>query len=167
MRRTFTLVVVALAWSATAATAADNTDKKTDKTLASSLRAAATMTVSADAAGETDWTLRPIELGHRPRGAVLPSLYVSLAALQAVDAYTTVTGVRRGARESNAAMTGLAASPAALWAMKAGVTSGSIVLAERLWRSRRRAQAIAVMAAANGMMAAIATRNLSVLRAMR
>jgi len=51
--------------------------------------------------------------------------------------------------------------------MKAGVTSGSIVLAERLWRSRRRAQAIAVMAAANGMMAAIATRNLSVLRAMR
>ena len=40
-------------------------------------------------------------------------------------------------------MKNVVGNQAAMWAMKAGVTTGSIVVAERLWRQNRRVAAIA------------------------
>jgi len=162
--RTIPFVVIALTWSIATAHAADKDDQTP---IVPSLFSIATPVVAADAAGDTDWMLPAIEFGPTRRGAVLPSLYVSLAALQAMDAYTTVTGVRRGAVEVNTLLSGLATNGSAMWAMKAGVTAGSILAAERLWKRHRRAQAIAVMAVSNGMMAMVAARNYSVLRSVR
>jgi len=101
------------------------------------------------------------------RGLVLPILYASYAALQAYDGYTTIAGVEHGARETNSMMNGLAGQRAAIWAIKGGVTTVSIVVAERLWKQHRRADAIAMMVISNGLMAAIAARNTVVLRAQR
>lgn len=101
------------------------------------------------------------------RPAVLPPLYVSLAALQAYDGYTTLRGVERGARETNRLVGGLAGKPAAFWAVKAGSTAFSIVIAEHLWRDHRRVEAITTMVVANGVMAAIAARNASIYKSPR
>ena len=70
-------------------------------------------------------------------------------------------------RESNALMSGLAGKPAAFCVIKGGVTTVSIVVAERLWRQHRRAEAIATMVISNGIMAAVAARNTRVLRAQQ
>lgn len=109
------------------------------------------------------------EPGARPaaRPGMLAPLYVSLAALQAYDGYSTLKGVDRGARETNVLVGGLAGNPAAFWAVKAGSTAVSIYFAERLWREHRRAEAITVMIVTNGVMAAIAARNAAVLRSPR
>ena len=101
------------------------------------------------------------------RGAVLPTLYVSLAGLQAYDVYATTTGLRRGAVEANGVMKNVAGNPAAMWAVKAGVTTATIVIAEQLWKQHRRTAAIVTMIASNGLMAVVASRNASVLRAQR
>ena len=110
-----------------------------------------------------------IQISTRPvtRPSALPPLYVSLAALQAYDGYATLRGVTQGARESNVLVSGLAGKPAVFWALKGGSTAVSIVMAEQLWRRHRRTEAIVTMIAANGVMAAIAARNASVLRASR
>ena len=111
----------------------------------------------------------PIEVAARPmsRGSVLPILYVSLAVLNVYDGSSTTTALKLGAAEGNPMMAGIAGHPAALWAVKAGVTAGSIVVAERLWRQHRRAAAIGMMIVSNGLMAAVAARNASVIRRMR
>jgi hypothetical protein len=101
------------------------------------------------------------------RGSLLPSLYVSLAGLNAYDAYSTNKGLARGAAESNGIMRGAAGSPAAIWAIKGGVTAGSILMSERLWRSGRRAQAIGMMVATNAVMAFVGAHNNNVLRNQR
>jgi hypothetical protein len=101
------------------------------------------------------------------RPSALPPLYVSLAALQAYDGYSTLHGLNQGARESNVLVGGLAGKPALFWAVKGGSTAVSIFMAEQLWRHHRRAEAIVTMVAANGVMAVIAARNASVLRASR
>jgi hypothetical protein len=115
----------------------------------------------------TDWTMAPVSFGAPSRGRLLPALYVSLAGLNAVDAYTTSKGLSRGASESNAVMKGVAGNQAALWAVKGGVTASSIFIAERLWRGGHKPQAVAVMIISNGMMAAVSARNASVLRNQR
>jgi hypothetical protein len=122
-------------------------------------------------AGDTDWSLEPLQLGSRQdvssRGSVLPALYVSLAALNAYDGYSTNRGLARGAKEANPFMKGLASNSAALWAVKGAAAGASIAVAERLWRKHRRVEAIAVMVVSNGMMAVVAARNASVLRQVR
>ncbi len=98
----------------------------------------------------------------RVRGTLLPSLYVSLAGLNAFDAYTTTVGVAKGATEANPLMRGVAGKPAAMWAVKGCVTAASIYMAERLWKKNRKVEAITVMAITNGMMAVVAARNAAV-----
>jgi hypothetical protein len=127
----------------------------------------------AQAASETLPSTR-VEVVHMPadfhapsRGAALPVLYGSLAALQAYDAFATLRGVNAGRVEINPMMAGVSSSPAAMWAVKAGVTTAAIVASERLWRAHRRTQAIAVMAIANGVMAAVALHNASVMNGIR
>ena len=101
------------------------------------------------------------------RGAALPALYGALVGLQAYDGWTTVSGARRGAAESNPVLRGVASNPTAMFAIKAGATTASIYAAERLWRRHRRVEAIATMVAVNGLMAAVAARNTSVVRGFK
>jgi Domain of unknown function (DUF5658) len=105
--------------------------------------------------------------GTTTRGSLLTSLYVSLAGLNAFDAYTTSKGIALGATESNGLMRGAAGSPAVMWAIKGGVTGGSILMSERLWRSGRRVEALATMVAANALMVAVGARNGAVLAGQR
>lgn len=125
---------------------------------------------SMDLVSDTDWSLKPVRVGASQaasRGGLLPALYVSLAGLNVFDAYTTRTGLSRGAVESNPVLHGVAGNSAALFAVKGGTTAASIFFAERLWRQHRRAEAIAVMVVSNGIMAGVAGRNASILRQVR
>jgi hypothetical protein len=101
------------------------------------------------------------------RGSVLPALYVSFAALTVYDAASTTAALGRGAREANPVMVGIAGNSSALWAVKGGVTVASISIAERLWRQHRRSQAIVMMMAMNGVLAAVAAHNSAVLRDLK
>ena len=101
------------------------------------------------------------------RSLVLPSLYVSLGALQAYDVYSTLTALQGGASEANPLMQGVVGNPAAFIALKVGVTGASIYAAERLWKQQKRTQAILLMAASNGLMAYVAHHNARVLGTLR
>ena len=98
------------------------------------------------------------------RPAALPTMYVSLAGLQAYDGYATLHGVRAGATESNPLVGGLAKQPAAFWTVKALSTVTTIYFAEQLWRQNKRTQAIVTMVVANAVMGVVAARNISVLK---
>jgi hypothetical protein len=98
-----------------------------------------------------------------PRPAALPVLYVSYAALQIADASQTIRGVARGLNETNPLMAGIAGRPAAVWALKAVSTAGAIVAAERMWKTNK-VGAIVTMVIANGVSAAVAAHNASILR---
>ena len=94
---------------------------------------------------------------ERPRGVLLP-LYVSFAALQALDAHSTLRALDNGAAEANPLMAGLAGTPAALVAVKAGVAASTIYLVEKV-RVKSRGAAIALMVALNSAYAAIVAHN--------
>ena len=96
---------------------------------------------------------------------MLRALYVGLAGLQAYDGYSTLRGVGQGvAHETNPIVGGLASQPVALWTLKAVSTVTSIYFAEQLWRQHHRTQAVVMMVVANGMMAAVAAHNASILK---
>ena len=116
--------------------------------------------------GSVVWTQRPAEIAAARRPSVLPALYVSFAALQGFDAYSTTANVSRGAREVNPMMRGVAGNSAAVWAVKAASTAASIWCAERLWKTNR-VGAIVTMVAVNGMAASVAARNASVRKVLR
>jgi hypothetical protein len=98
---------------------------------------------------------------------MLPVLYGTLAGLQAYDGWSTVRATRAGATEANPALGGVASNTGAMWAVKVGATMASAYAAEGLWRRHRRVQAIVTMAAVNGMMAAVAAHNASVMRGLK
>jgi hypothetical protein len=101
------------------------------------------------------------------RPTALTSMYVGLAGLQAFDVYSTMSALKAGAREANPVMSGVVGHPAAFVALKAGMTTMSIVAAEKMWRQGKRAQAIAVMAVSNGFMTFVAAHNASVVSGQR
>lgn len=109
----------------------------------------------------------PVQWVPPTRGAMLPSLYVGLIALEAYDGYSTTRGLKHGAIESNTLLRRVAANPTALWAVKGGATFVSIYMAERLWRQNHRGRAVALMVITNGLMAAVALNNASVLRTQK
>jgi Domain of unknown function (DUF5658) len=126
----------------------------------------AAFTMSAAAvpalATDVDWSLAPMRMGAGTahRGVLLPTLYVSLAALNAFDAMTTFKALGSGsATEANPMMAGVVGHSAALWAVKGGATAASILLAERMWRTHNRVAAVATMVVTNGMMVAVAANN--------
>jgi hypothetical protein len=100
------------------------------------------------------------------RPAALPALYVSYAALQAFDVYSTRQALGRGAREANPLMEGVVGNTDAFVAVKAAVAVSTFVAAERLWKTNKTA-AIAVMVASNGVAAVVAARNARTLRQLR
>jgi hypothetical protein len=119
------------------------------------------------AADEAAAQLTQIGARFDTRPSVLPALYVSLAALQGYDAYSTLRVVKQGAVEVNPMMRGVVGHPAAFIVVKSAATFASIYAAERLWRKDHRVTAIVLMAATTGTMAVLAAHNASVLRAQR
>ncbi len=97
------------------------------------------------------------------RPTSLVPLYVSFAGLQALDAHSTFHGLQRGGYEANPLMSGVAGSPAAFVAVKAGATAGTVYLTEKLWKRNRKA-AVITMIGANVAYGLIASHNYSVAR---
>jgi len=125
-----------------------------------------TLKVRMTAPAGGDW--QPgVTLDTATRGPALPGLYAALIGLQAYDGYSTSRGLKQGAVEANTFMSRIASHPGALWAAKGGAAFMSIYASERLWRQHRRGQAIALMVVSNGVMAAVAASNASVLRAQK
>jgi hypothetical protein len=122
--------------------------------------------VKMTAPAGADWRV-PGRVSPAERGSLLPALYVSLGGLQAYDAYSTSRGLKNGASEANAVLGAVAGHPAALFAVKGGTAFMSIYVAERLWRGHHRGQAIAMMVVSNGIMAAVAAGNASIIRSQR
>ena len=100
------------------------------------------------------------------RPKTLPALYVSYAALQAFDVYSTKQALALGAHEANPLMQGVVGNTGAMIAVKAAVAVGTIVAAERLWKTNK-AAAIGIMVASNGVAAIVAARNARTLRQLR
>ena len=100
------------------------------------------------------------------RPALLPALYASFTFLQAFDGYSTAAALHRGGQEANPMMRGVVSNPALFWSVKTAATITPMLAAERLWKTNK-VGAIAVMVAGNGVMAAVAAHNASVLRGMR
>jgi len=94
----------------------------------------------------------------------LRSLHVGLAVTQAYDVYSTTSAISRGAVEMNPLLKNTVKSRAAFIALKVAVTAGPIWEAEKLWRNNHRVGAIALMAASNGIMLAVAAHNAAVMR---
>jgi uncharacterized protein DUF5658 len=114
--------------------------------------------------GDVNWIHQAVGCDNS-RGAALSSLYVSFAALNVLDAFTTMRGLRGGtATETNPLMRGVASHSAALWSVKAGSTAVSLFLAERLRRNGHRRQALALMIVANSLMATVAAHNARVIQ---
>jgi hypothetical protein len=101
---------------------------------------------------------------HPPRPVVLPTLYAGFAFLEGFDVHSTITALNDHAREANPLMKTIAGQPGPFLAVKAGVTTMSIVAAERLWKQGHRKSAIAMMAAMNIFMAYVAVHNVNVVR---
>jgi len=125
--------------------------------------AAAAPATATDSAVVASRVSAPREL----RPAALPALYASFVGLQAFDVYSTTAALRQGAREANPMMRGIVGNPAVFWSVKAAATAAPMLAAERLWKRNNKVGAIAVMVAGNGLMAAIAAHNASVLRSQR
>lgn len=101
------------------------------------------------------------------RPALLPVLYASYVALQAYDVYSTRQALGHGGLETNPLMQGVVNNSGAFWAMKAGVTTATILAAERLWKNDKKAAALGVMIASNAVAAIVARRNAGTLRQLR
>jgi hypothetical protein len=109
-------------------------------------------------------------LAARPalaRPMVLPALYAGYAALQGYDIYSTRQALRRGAAEANPLMQGVVGNTGAFVALKAGVATGTILAAERLWKNDKKAAAIGVMVASTAVSAIVAGRNARTLNQLR
>ncbi len=99
-----------------------------------------------------------------PGRMLLTGLYVGVAGLQALDTQTTLAALRGGAVEANPLMRGVVKSPAALIGVKGGVTLGSIVAAEYLWKHGRRKTAVVMLAGMAALMSGVVANNRAVLR---
>lgn len=137
--------------------------------------AAPAITVETPAAAETGTTqasllrnaaILPVAqegwMKDRPvvRPAALPALYATLGALQVFDVYSTRRAIAAGAHEVNPIVRGTTGNSGAMLAVKALSTAGTIFFAERTWKKNRKG-ALIMMAAINGVNAAIVARNLS------
>jgi hypothetical protein len=93
------------------------------------------------------------------RPAILPGLYVSLAAMQAWDIYSTRAALQAGAREANPLSRASTRHTASLVGLKAVTTASSIFFAERMWK-KSRVGAVVMLVAINGATAAVSMHNM-------
>jgi hypothetical protein len=140
-------------------------DQETTTTLTPTVAATATTLAQRPDRASTINLAAQFKAPRRP--FALPGLYAGSAFLQGYDAYSTLSALKSGATEANPLMRGITKSPVAFVALKAGVTAGSIMGAERLWKDNHRTAAVLMMIASNGMMAAVAAHNSAVLQRVR
>jgi len=124
------------------------------------------VTFAADAEPQGTSAAPPLMAPSVSRGAALPALYVSLAAMQVADIYSTRAALKAGAREANPVVAPFAGSSGSMLAVKAASTAGAIFFADRLARNNRKA-AIVLMAVINGATAAVAAHNMKNVQKMR
>lgn len=121
---------------------------------------------SAEATSPFVSTPREAQFQGADRPVLLPALYAATVALQALDAHSTITGLRHGANEANPLMTGVAGNPTALLAVKASAAASTIYFAEKLWK-RNRVAAVVLMVAVNSVTAAVVAHNYKVAARVR
>ena len=138
MIRRFAVSVFLLLLSATPAAAADRDHAE----------AAATPALPS-------WAVERIQ--RRP--SLLPALYASYGALQVADLVTTVRALDGGAREVNPLMKPAVGNRTVMFALKSASAAGAIYLSERMWK-KNRVGAIVLMAAVNGVTAAVVAHNM-------
>jgi hypothetical protein len=165
IRNAAAALMLVLGFAVVPAAAAESSVATLSTAAVAAASAASAGTEAAPLAADTDWSLPAVKLGSGPstRGAILPSLYASLAALNAYDAVSTRSGLSRGAVESNPAMQAIVGHSTSLVAVKAVATASTILVAEHLWKNHHKGQAIAMMVISNGMMALVAAHNASVI----
>ena len=151
LRRIALVGLLLLTGLATRASASE--DVAPPKTVAPLAEAIARAAKNADAdAGVNLWSLS--QSPRRP--AMLSTLYGTYGALQALDVVTTRRALAAGAREQNPVMNN--GNMATMIAVKAAAGVSTVYFTERLWK-KNRAGAIVVMAALNGVSAAIVAHN--------
>ena len=131
------------------------------------LSTAAVATVSKAPTAKADADTDAYQRFTYGRPSLLPAMYMTSAALQGYDAFSTMKALKNGGREANPFMQSLVQHPAAFIAMKAGVTTASIMAAEQLWKGNHRLGAIGLMVASNAMMSAVAVNNHRVLSSLK
>ena len=129
--------------------------------------AATAAELPAAAAGQQPSFGRESFEGRGRRPSLLPMLYASQVALQALDAHSTYQAIGRGAHEANPLMKGVVGNKGAMLAVKAGVAASTIFLAERMWKRGNRVGAIATMLVVNGVTAAVVANNYRVASGLR
>ena len=162
MRRILVAAVTGLMLTAAPVFAADENGATT---LAPTVAAVASSLVQRPDLAANINLAQQFKAPHRP--LLLPTLYAGTAFLQGYDAYSTLTALKSGATEANPMMKGITKSPIAFVALKASMTAFSIMGAERMWKNDHRVAAVVMMVASNGMMAAVAAHNASVLQRVR
>lgn len=116
---------------------------------APSLRDAAQSQVLPAAAPAMDMAGSGLAPQRRP-GALFP-LYASFGTLQILDTHSTSRAINSGAVEANPVMKGIAGNEIALMAVKAAGTAGVFFASEKLWKKKRSAAVIFMIAANAGM----------------
>lgn len=112
------------------------------------------------ASGPVRSALTPVWMTDGPaRPKALTPMYATLGVLQALDVYSTRRAIAGGSGEVNPVMRDAAQSSAGMMAVKALSTAGSIYFAERAWKKNRKG-AMILMAAINGVTAAVVANNL-------
>jgi hypothetical protein len=86
-------------------------------------------------------------------------MYVTFAALQGLDAYSTSRAVAAGAVELNPSMRPVAANLGAMLVVKGAATATAILFIEKI-RKHNRKGALILTAALNGVTAAVVANNL-------
>ena len=162
MRRLIAATILGAALS-TPAFAADGNDAQTPALNI----APATVAAAANAAPAASADLATRSTFKYKRPSMLPALYATSAALQGYDAFSTINALKNGGQEANPLMKSVVKNPAAFVAMKAGVTTASIMAAEQLWKSNHRMGAIGMMVASNVMMGMVAAHNSRVLSQLK
>jgi hypothetical protein len=92
------------------------------------------------------------------RPAILPALYTTLGAMQALDVYSTRRATGAGAYEANPLMRKASGNTRAMLAVKVASTAATVFFAERAWKKNKKG-AVILMLAVNGAMAAVTVRN--------
>ena len=105
----------------------------------------------------------PFRAPRRGPSALLGSLYVSTAAMQALDMHSTLQAFKAGAVEGNPLMSGITKNRGVFMATKAAVAA-STILAARQIAKRNKVAAIATMVAINSAYAMIVSHNYKLAR---
>ena len=123
-------------------------------------------TAPADRPILTAWVTTPVpdEPVDRKRPSLLVGMYVGSGLLHGYDIYSTLAGIKANKVELNPLMREMVKNPPVFIAVQTALTVATIALADQLWRQHHPGQAIAVMIVSNGLMAAVAAHNASVLR---